>query len=315
MPPSGDVPDGVGIITTLEKFDYPVVRAAMSAEPEPILTAGLFPPGPVLERFSSYFPPGTPFSYILTRLHELSQMHARFHLCGLKDQVWIADLIEPVQGLTISDRNIICSSPAAKGDSDLWSELLPEYAQAIASQSGGEFLNIKSLPLEILDEPMSIKREYLRGLERLHKGVVSYLWLSYRFHGIFTSRGVAGHVKGLVEEKIEAVLKKFSFEEKERRKVVRSREKMFLRGLEDFNAPEASASAPASAAAAIVGDGGGTVAIKGAKEEVVVEDRQDGVIAGSQGNFGGEAEDVIFEEDGRIKEAVTDGEKAGSSTA
>ena len=100
-----------GLVTTLENFDYPIVRAAMSASPEPIRTAGLFPPAPILERFASYFPPFTPFSYILTRLHELSQMHPRFHLCGLKDQVWIADLIEGIQGLTVSDRNIICSSP------------------------------------------------------------------------------------------------------------------------------------------------------------------------------------------------------------
>lgn len=301
MPASGEVPDGIGIITTLERFDYPIVRAAMSAQPEPILTAGLFPPGPVLERFSSYFPPGTPFSYILTRLHELSQMHARFHLCGLKDQVWIADLIEPVQGLTVSDRNIICSSPAAKGDSDLWSSLLPEFAQCIASQSGGDFLEIKSLPLEILDEPMSVKRDYLRGLERLHKGVVSYLWLSYRFHGIFTGRGVAGYVKGLVEAKIEEVLKRFSFEDKQRQKIIKGREREFLRGLEDFSADRS---------------GGDTVPAPGAERSdgaekpsgAVVEDRQDGVVAGSRGTFGGEAEDVIFEEDDKISEVAESGE-------
>ena len=60
----------------------------MESEPEPIRTAGIFPPDTVLERFSSYFPPGTPFSYIMTRLHELSLMHKSFHLCGLRDQIW-----------------------------------------------------------------------------------------------------------------------------------------------------------------------------------------------------------------------------------
>lgn len=283
MPPSGDVPSNIGIITTLERFDYPIILSAMSSEPEPILTAGLFPPGPVLERFSSYFPPGTPFSYILTRLHELSQMHSRFHLCGLRDQVWIADLIEPVEGLTISDRNIICSSPAAKGDGELWSDLLPELARAIASQTGGGFLEIKSLPLEILDQPITARRDYLRGLERLHKGIVSYLWLSYRFHGIFTGRAVAGYVKGLVEGRIEEVLKRFSFEEGKRRKVVEQREREFLRGLEDFGA-DAGAGAGARAEEAVVGMGGGEL-------------RDVGGVSGGAGGLGGEAEDVIFDEE------------------
>lgn len=227
------VPESVGIVTTLEKFDFPVVRAAMEMEPEPIQTAGIFPPETVLERFSNYFPPGTPFSYILTRLHELSLMHKRFHLCGLKDQVWIADLIEPVQNLTVADRNVICSAPASKTDNDLWQELMPAYAKIIAEQSGGSLLDIPQLPLEILEAEMSASREYLRELERLHKGIVTYLWLSYRFAGIFNTRALAFHVKAMVEEKIEEVLNSFSFSETQRRKLAAKREKELLAAAEN----------------------------------------------------------------------------------
>jgi ATP-dependent RNA helicase SUPV3L1/SUV3 len=220
--------DSVGIVTTLEKFDFPVVRAAMESEPEPIRTAGIFPPDTVLERFSSYFPPGTPFSYIMTRLHELSLMHKRFHLCGLRDQIWVADLIEPVQGLTIADRSVICSAPASQTDSDLWRELMPAYARIIAEQSGGNLIDIAQLPLEVLEAEVSPSREYLRELERLHKGIVTYLWLSYRFAGLFTTRALAFHVKTMVEEKIEEVLDKFSFTEAQRRKIAANREKQLL---------------------------------------------------------------------------------------
>jgi len=220
--------DSVGIVTTLEKFDFPVVRAAMESEPEPIRTAGIFPPDSVLERFSSYFPPGTPFSYIMTRLHELSLMHKRFHLCGLRDQIWVADLIEPVQGLTIGDRNVICSAPASQSDGELWRELMPAYARIIAEQSGGNLIDIPQLPLEVLEAETSPSREYLRELERLHKGIVTYLWLSYRFAGLFTTRALAFHVKNMVEEKIEEVLDKFSFTEAQRRKIAANREKQLL---------------------------------------------------------------------------------------
>ncbi|KAK1068215.1 RNA helicase, partial [Friedmanniomyces endolithicus] len=232
-------PENMGLVTTLEQFDFPVVSAAMTTEPEPIRTAGLFPPSSVLERFAGYFPPGTPLSYILIRLHELSQMHSRFHLCGLKEQIWIADIIEPVAGLTISDRNIIISAPASKSD-DMWKTLMPAYARCIAQQGGGNILDIPELPLETLEAEVSASRDYLRALERLHKGIVTYLWLSYRFAGIFNTRGLAVHIKTMVEEKIEEVLGKFSFSETERRRKAERREKEVLAGLKRETAQAAA---------------------------------------------------------------------------
>lgn len=223
--PQQQTEENVGYVTTLERFDFPVISAAMESQPEPIRTAGLFPPAPVLERFASYFPPGTPFSFILTRLHELSQTHKRFHLCGLKDQIWIADLIEPVPNLTITDRNIIVSAPASKSDMDLWRFLMPALSRCIAEQSGGSLVDIEELPLETLEEEISASRTYLRELERLHKGIVTYLWLSYRFAGVFPTRSLAFHAKAMVEERIEEVLDKFSFTEAQRRKIAEKRAK------------------------------------------------------------------------------------------
>jgi len=208
----------VGLVTTLEKFDFPLIAKAMESEPEPITTAGIFPPAPVVERFAQYFPPGTPFSFILLRLHELSQMHSRFHLCGLRDQLYIADLIESVRNLTVADRITFCAVPASKSDRELFRVLLPALARCIEQQGGGDLLDIEEMPLETLELELSPSRHYLRQLEQLHKGIVSYLWLSYRFAGIFTTRSLAFHVKALVEEKIERVLSGFSFTEEERKK-------------------------------------------------------------------------------------------------
>ncbi|KAF2861055.1 P-loop containing nucleoside triphosphate hydrolase protein [Piedraia hortae CBS 480.64] len=209
--------ENVGLVTTLEKFDYPLVAAAMQAEPSPIKTAGLFPPCGVLERFSSYFPVGTPFSYILMRLHELSEMHPRFHLCGLRDQTYVADLIEPIKGLTIADRNIICATPTGRNAS-MWSKLMPAYARCIAEQRGGHLADIKELPLEDLERPAPTSRAQLANLEKLHQGIVAYLWLSYRFAGIFPTRSLAFYVKGIVETKIEEELDKLCFTDSHRRK-------------------------------------------------------------------------------------------------
>jgi len=244
-PPQQQTNENVGLVTTLEKFDYPIVAAAMDAEPEPIRTAGIFPPGAILEQFSEYFPPGTPFSYILTRLHELSQMHSRFHLCGLKDQIWIANLIEPVTGLTVAARNTICAAPASMSE-DMWQTLMPAYARYIADQADISIADIEELPLELLEKTLSANREYLRELESLHKGVVVYLWLSYRFAGIFRTRALAFHIKSIVEEKIESVLNQFSFSEVERKKKAAAREKQLILEMAEAARQEEQAAAAAA---------------------------------------------------------------------
>ncbi|GAB7326305.1 hypothetical protein MBLNU13_g10280t1 [Cladosporium sp. NU13] len=294
-PAKTETPDSQnGIVTTLEKFDFPVVKAALVSEPEPIRTAGIFPPATVLERFSSYFPPGTPFSYILTRLHELSLMHRRFHLCGLKDQVWVADLIEPVQNLTIADRNTICSAPASQTDSDLWRELMPAYARIIAEQSGGSIVDIPQLPLEVLDAESSPSREYLRELERLHKGIVTYLWLSYRFAGLFNTRALAFHVKTMVEEKIEEVLSQFSFTEAQRRKIAAKREKNILAGI---RSPAVDAAASSS------GESASAIETEDADEPLSDILAEQTILTSGGDRFGGE-EEFPFEEPGELDAEV-----------
>lgn len=286
-PPASSEQETLGLVTTLEDFDFPVVKAAMESDPEPIKSAGIFPPAAVLERFSSYFPPGTPFSYIVTRLHELSMMHKRFHLCGLKDQVWIADLIEPVRGLTVSDRNTICSSPASKSDTELWKDLMPAYARIIASQEDVQLCDIPELPLEVLEAEVSPSREYLRELERLHKGLVSYLWLSYRFAGIFRTRALAFHVKAMVEEKIEDVLGKFSFSEAQRRKIAAKRERQLLERGEEAVAQDAATGEDVRVPTQ-------QTSADSLAEEINTLDEQT-ILSSGGDRFGGE-EDISFEE-------------------
>lgn len=220
----------IGLVTTLEEVDFPIVEAAMINDPEPIITAGLFPPGPIVERFSSYFPPGTPFSYILLRLHELSQVHTRFHLCGLKDQLAVADAIQPVKGLTATDRIIFCAAPA-----NVREPLVAKFTRALATcvleQKGGSILELPHLNLEVLDRTPSGTRKYLYDLEVLHKCIVLYLWLSYRFSGIFNTRALAIHVKDLVEDAIEKSLSKFSFKEEDRKKIINKRHRSLIEQL------------------------------------------------------------------------------------
>lgn len=225
----------VGLVTTLYEFDFPIISRAMQMEPEPIKSAGLHPPASVVERFTSYFPPGTPFSYILLRLNEISQMNPRFHLCGLRDNLLIADAIHSVENLTTADRIIMCAAPVTLNRDPTMKTFLLCLAHAVANGEGGSLLDIPPsvLPLERIDEPVSGGREYLRDMEQLHKMIILYLWLSYRFSGVFTTRQLAFYVKSLIEQRIDAALSKFNFSEASRRKFMEAREKLVMEELED----------------------------------------------------------------------------------
>ena len=215
-------------------MDLPVVRKAMISQPEPILTAGLFPPTNILLEFATYFPPSTPFSYILLRLHELSIVHPRFHLCNLKDQIGIADAIDPIKDLTIEDRIIFCASPASMREPAM-PPIIQAYARCVANNGAGSLLDIPELDLDLLDIEVSASKVYLSKLEILHKALILYLWLSYRFAGVFSTQGMAFYVKSIVEAKIDKCLEDFSASPKIRERIrsvaFTARQKAILRDL------------------------------------------------------------------------------------
>lgn len=167
----------VGWVTTLDQVDHQYLTVGMNREPEEIKSAGLFPPSLIVERFANYFPPGTPFSYILLRLHEISEIHPRFHLCALKDQLAIADCIHTIKGLSTQDRIMICAAPINMREAGE-RQFLRDLAECVAHGKSGDLLSMPSLPLEVLDASPSGNRKYLSSLEQLHKMLVCYLWLS-----------------------------------------------------------------------------------------------------------------------------------------
>ena len=202
-------PSNLGLITTLEGQELPVVRRAMETEAEPILTAGLLPPSTMMEDFARYFPPSINHSYILLRLRELARLSPHYHFCQVPQHIDVADALHPVKGLSTFDRNIICQSPSHIRTPHM-AEIIVAYARCVESNTRGELLSIPEIPLEVLNETIRLDREYLRRLETLHKALVLYIWLGYRVAGVFLDREMAFHVKKLVEEKIQAVLADFS---------------------------------------------------------------------------------------------------------
>ena len=216
--------DNIGLVTTLEQADFNVVKQALITEPPPIKTCAVDAPPHIVARFASYFPPGTPFSYILLRLQEISQISPRFQQSAVRSDILIADIIHPIEDLTIEDRLILCKAPLGRDDQG--TKLIKELAECVSYQRGGGLLELRNMNLDILNLEATGTKNHLKALETLHKSIVLYLWVSFRFPGIFTSRPLANHVKGLVEVEIEKTLRLLRFDPQAVRKARAQKRKM-----------------------------------------------------------------------------------------
>lgn len=206
----------VGFVTSMEEVDLPYIKAALNEEPLPLNSAGLCAPDSAVHKFASYFPATVPFQFILNRLLEMASVNPLFFLCDPESQLQTADLMDPVVGLTTQDRLTLMAAPIFTRDSQSCAIAL-SFAKCVAENTGGRLLDIPSIPLEILEQGVSGKKEYLQQLEILHKAVILYAWLSFRFGGVFTDRTLAAHVKELVEERMMRALTEFSSNQKLRR--------------------------------------------------------------------------------------------------
>ena len=198
-----------GFVTTLHEDDLSFVQGAMQKEPDPITVARVLPPLEIVEEYAAGLPKGLPFEYVMNRLLQEAELHPRYKLCDARSQLQGVQVIDKVDGLTPGQRYLICLSPA---ENRLVSgqKVSQALAKAIASKKAITIADVPEIPLEILEQPMSGKREYLSGLEALHKAIIQYLWLSYRFQTIFKDQAMAMHAKELVEQKINTTLVEFS---------------------------------------------------------------------------------------------------------
>lgn len=208
----------VGYVTAMDKQDMRSLTRAFQHNVEDIKHAYIQPPPSVVERFASYFPPDTPLSFIFMRINSAATVSPQFRLSVSPTALEIADIIQDLP-LTIGDRLTICHVPislSAEGSI----AALRAMASVIAHNTSGDLLSMKEIPLEVLDLPMAgpegrVATDYLYKLESLHMALNGYIWLSYRFTGVFGSLDLAFHVRSLVETKLIDALEKLDFTDQE----------------------------------------------------------------------------------------------------
>ena len=207
----------VGYVTTMDNADLKNVHRAFQKKVDDIEVACIQPPAGIVERFASYFPKDTPLSFILMRIKAAATVGSRYRLNIGRDALEIADIIQDLP-LTIYDRLTFCFLPVAlraEGAVDV----LRALARVVATNSAGDLLSIKEIPLEFLDVELKDhtggSQDYLYKLESLHVAINQYVWLSYRYAGMFRSQALAFHVRSLVEEKLIETLDKLDFTEEQ----------------------------------------------------------------------------------------------------
>ncbi len=202
-----------GYVTALDEEDLSLIDSSFKTDVKPIKTAGMKPPNFVIERFASYFPPQTPLNFILSRLREMCRLSDRFHLCNFTDAIGISEAIQEYP-LSISDRCQFVNCPVSLNDPRNVLAL-KGMAECVANMKSGALLDIAEIDIEMLQLTQKLlgvtAQEYLGRLESLHRSITLYLWLSYRFEGVFQSQHLAFHVKELVEEKIANHLAQLNF--------------------------------------------------------------------------------------------------------
>lgn len=213
-----------GFVTTLDEQDLEHIKQSFLEEAPPIPAAMIQPPATIIERFCSFFPPQTPFSFVLSRLREISRISNPFYLGLLAEEIAIAEAIQDYP-MSTHDRCTLLYAPVSPREPKQ-KEVIAAMARCISESTSGHLLDIPEIDLEALDveetDPEFSERSHLQRLESLHKSIVLYLWLSYRYEGIFVSQPLAFHVNELLQDKIEKLLERLNYTA-EARKAVRER--------------------------------------------------------------------------------------------
>lgn len=206
----------VGLVACLEEVDLPYIKQALGTEPPPLRAAGIIPPDFIFQKFAAYFPSSVPFEYLIKRLLEIAELNPLFYMCDAEGQLANSEIIDTVEGLRLQDQLTLMAAPMVKGD-QTQRDVTCAFADCVAENSRGRLLDIPHLNLEILEEPVSGSKDYMHRLESLHKAIILYSWLSFRFGGVFTDRTLAAHVKELVEDRMVRALTEFSANKKLRK--------------------------------------------------------------------------------------------------
>ena len=206
----------VGRCTVLHEQDMPRFREAMAATLQPLGAAGLLPTADILQLYVELETArarkrGEDFSgsffELMSKFAATCAATSLFFPCAIERSLLrLAELLEPVTALTLTDRIVFCYLPLSD-DSPESLRLIVGYAQAHAR---GEPVSLR------IDEACNALLQRLREdhgkgknqrhrqetaqLERMFRQAEMYCWLSWRFGKTFVDREKGLAVKASITD-------------------------------------------------------------------------------------------------------------------
>jgi len=180
VPATGPLPPApkTGYVTGYNKSNHIKLREAMITPVQPIGKARIQPLPQAVELFAQFFPKGTPLSRMIDELMRLARVSNLFEMADFDDQKAVADLIEKVDGLTMTERYKLCCAPVKIQEGDK-NNVIQAFAQIVASGRSVTILDMPEIDLEALDEGIPKDMMTMARLESLHQTLMLYLWLRY----------------------------------------------------------------------------------------------------------------------------------------
>jgi ATP-dependent RNA helicase SUPV3L1/SUV3 len=215
-----------GSVTTLHKADLPLLKALLPQPLPPITRATLDIPMTTIQALSSLLAPETTFAQLLEQASQLAVLPPKMTLTENRHRTQLSDVVEPLRDfLTLSEMETFSFAPVNQRDPRSVA-VFEKVVLAYAKQGRVDLLEcytgsglIKALemveatldtlpplpPIEgigrrLLTPPVIVTS--IPSLETLHKTLVMYIWLSFRFDVAFPDRPLAVEIK----ERVEVVL-------------------------------------------------------------------------------------------------------------
>jgi ATP-dependent RNA helicase SUPV3L1/SUV3 len=193
----------VGRCTVLDARDMPHFREAMSMALQPLTVAGLLPTADILQLYVELekmraYKSGEEFNNsffgVVSKFAASCTASELFFPCAMERSLLrIARLLEPVTGLTLTDRIAFCYLPLSD-DSAESLRLIVDYAEDLAKgepvhlrvDADGEAV-VQHVRQNSLLQPEQ-HRAGVAQLERMFRQAEMYCWLSWRFGKTFVER-------------------------------------------------------------------------------------------------------------------------------
>ncbi|TIC13162.1 P-loop containing nucleoside triphosphate hydrolase protein [Wallemia mellicola] len=239
-----DEDDQSGVATTLNPMDLQILERAISAKIPTINKAAIGISTDALKDLNNLMPSRASLGDLIKTLTGLLRVSNNYFVTSNQNLLQMAAIAnEPLSQLPIDDAYRFAMAPCNTRDANVVAAL----CRFIDAQASGETIEpIKSLEGLGLKELKDVEKvignpaykkplspDTLNSLESLHRSLVLYTWLSFRFTLDYTRRSVAQDLKVRTERCIEYILENVTWISKQRQRRRTPPKPVIMEGLPD----------------------------------------------------------------------------------